>query len=90
MSEVEKDRPLNLLPTFPSQSPARVLLPGVVGVNRLSYIQFRSSYSSVDFPGNSDSKASAYNAGDAGDTGLIPGLGRYLEKEMATHSSILA
>ena len=42
MSEVEKDRPLDLLPTFPSQSPARVLLPGVVGVNRLSYIQFRS------------------------------------------------
>ena len=31
------------------------------------------------------------NAGDAGDTGLIPGLGRYpLEEEMATHSSILA
>ena len=42
MSEVEKDRPLDLLPTFPSQSPARVLLPGVVGVNRLSYIQLGS------------------------------------------------
>ena len=27
---------------------------------------------------------------DAGDTGLIPGSGRPLEKEMATHSSILA
>ena len=26
----------------------------------------------------------------AGDAGLIPGLGRSLEKEMATHSSILA
>ena len=26
----------------------------------------------------------------AGDRGLIPGLGRCLEKEMATHSSILA
>ena len=26
----------------------------------------------------------------AGDLGLIPGLGRPLEKEMATHSSILA
>ena len=36
-------------------------------------------------------KESACNAGDAGDTGLIPGLGRYpLEEEMATHSSILA
>ena len=26
----------------------------------------------------------------AGDSGLIPGLGRSLEKEMTTHSSILA
>ena len=30
------------------------------------------------------------SAGDAGDMGSIPGLVRYLEKEMATHSSILA
>ena len=27
------------------------------------------------------------NVGDAGDVGLIPGLGRPLEKEMAAHSS---
>ena len=27
---------------------------------------------------------------NAGDVGLIPGLGRSLEKEMATHSSIFA
>ena len=27
---------------------------------------------------------------NAGDTGSIPGLGRPLEEEMATHSSILA
>ena len=39
------------------------------------------------FPGGSDSKESAFGAGD---TGLIPGLGRSLEKGMATHSSILA
>ena len=26
----------------------------------------------------------------AGDVGLIPGLKRYLKKEMATHSSVLA
>ena len=39
------------------------------------------------FPGGSDSKASACNAGDPG---LIPGSGRSLEKEMATHSSVLA
>ena len=32
-------------------------------------------------------KASAYNVGDPGS---IPGWGRSLEKEMATHSSILA
>ena len=40
-----------------------------------------------DFPGGSDGKASAYNVGDLGS---IPGLGRSLEKEMATHSSTLA
>ena len=45
------------------------------------------------FPGGSVVKASARNAGDLGS---IPGLGRSLgradplEKEMATHSSILA
>ena len=42
---------------------------------------------SAYFPGGSDSKASACNAGDPGS---IPGSGRSLEKEMATHSSILA
>ena len=30
------------------------------------------------------------NAGDLRDTGSIPGLGRFLEKGMAMHSSILA
>ena len=40
-----------------------------------------------DFPGGSDGKASAYNAGDLGST---PGQEDPLEKEMATHSSILA
>ena len=30
------------------------------------------------------------NAGDARDTGLIPGLGRSLEESMATHYSILS
>ena len=41
----------------------------------------------MDFPGGSVRKESACNAGDVG---LIPGLERYLEKGMATHSSILA
>ena len=39
------------------------------------------------FPGGSEVKASACNVGDLGS---IPGLGRSLEKEMATHSIILA
>ena len=30
------------------------------------------------------------SAGDVRDRGSIPGSGRFLEKEMATHSSILA
>ena len=34
-------------------------------------------------------KESACNAGESGDTGLIPGSGNPLEKKMATHSSIL-
>ena len=37
------------------------------------YIQFLYSVAGQDFPGGSDSKASAYNAGDLGS---IPGLGR--------------
>ena len=36
---------------------------------------------------SSDTEESAHNAGDLGST---PGLGRSVEKEMATHSSILA
>ena len=39
------------------------------------------------FPDGSDGNESACNTGD---TGSIPWLGRYLEKGMATHSSILA
>ena len=39
------------------------------------------------FPGGSEVKASASNAGDLGS---IPGSGRSLEKEMATCCSILA
>ena len=38
-------------------------------------------------PGGSDGKESACNVGDLG---LIPALGRSLEKEKTTHSSILA
>ena len=31
-----------------------------------------------------------YNIGEPGDVGLIAGSGRLLEKEMTTHSSVLA
>ena len=41
----------------------------------------------LGFPGGSDNKASACNAGDLG---LIPGSRKSLEKEMATHSRTLA
>ena len=41
----------------------------------------------LGFPGGSDHKESVC---DAGDPSLIPGWGRFLEKETATHSSILA
>ena len=41
----------------------------------------------MGFPDGSEVKASACNAGDLGS---IPGSGISLEKEMATHSSILA
>ena len=41
----------------------------------------------MGFPGGSEGKASAYNAGDPG---LIPGSGRSSEKKMITHSSTLA
>ena len=41
----------------------------------------------MGFSGGSDGKESACNVGDLG---LNPGLGRSLEKGMATHSSILA
>ena len=45
------------------------------------------AYIDMNFPGGSVVKNPPANAGDAGS---IPGLGRSLEKEMATHSSILA
>ena len=45
------------------------------------------SYIREGFPGGSNGKESALNEGDSG---LIPGLGRSLEKGMAAHSSILA
>ena len=40
----------------------------------------------INFPGSSDGKASTFNAGDSGS---IPGLGRFPGEGNATHSGIL-
>ena len=45
---------------------------------------------SLGFPGGSAVKKTPASAGDIGDSGLIPAQEDPLEKEMATHSSILA
>ena len=42
---------------------------------------------SIDFPSGSDVKNTSANAGDLG---LVPGLGDPPEKVMATHANILA
>ena len=57
-----------------------------MGKTRDLFKKIRDQFSS-GFPGDSEDKASACNAGNPG---LIPGSGRSLEKEMATRSSILA
>ena len=44
----------------------------------------------LGFPGCSVIKNPPAKAGDARDAGSIPGWGRALGEEMATHSSILA
>ena len=44
----------------------------------------------MGFPNGSTGKESAYNAGDTGHVGSIPGWEDTLEGEKATHSSILA
>ena len=44
----------------------------------------------LGFPGGTSGKDPPAYAGDIRDVSLTPGLGRSLEKEMATHSSILA
>ena len=48
---------------------------------------FMEMISSLGFPGGSEGKESACNAGDLGSS---PDVGRSLEKAAATHSSILA
>ena len=73
--QLHRDKPPS---SGPSQTSACASLHLVAHLYPLSY---------PDFPGGSDGKASVYSAGDPG---LIPGLGRSLEKEMAIHSRTLA
>ena len=47
------------------------------------------TFPSLGFPGGSVVKESPTNAGDTGDTSSIPGLGRSLEEDLRTRSSIL-
>ena len=60
-------------------------------INKRCLLLRRKTMTNLDsilrFPGGSDGKESAFNAKDLGS---MPGSGRSLEKEMATHSSILA
>ena len=51
--------------------------------------EFVLSMLEADFPGGSVVKNLPANARDTGDMSLTPGLGRSLEKEIATHSGIL-
>ena len=44
----------------------------------------------MNFPGGASGKEPTASAGDLRDVGLIPGSKDFLEKGMATHSSILA
>ena len=73
-------------------SQARVLEWGAIAFSNpylylsYTYLIYDSMSSSKDFFGGSDSKASAYNAGDLVQ---FPGWEDLLEKEMATHSSFL-
>ena len=43
-----------------------------------------------DFPGGTVVRNPSANAGDTGHAGLIPGWGNSLQKDMATHSRMLA
>ena len=56
-------------------------------ITSLFFFFFGEIHIYLGFPGGSDSKKSACNVGDPG---LIPGVREDPEKEMATHSSILA
>ena len=72
---------------FPSSLNTWMTLNKLLNFPKLSYHIYNTAIKIVGFPGGSNSKESACNAGDPG---LIPVLGRSPEKGIATHSSILA
>ena len=74
---------LHPLPFCPALSPLH-LFPLPLSLSSLFSITY------LGLPQWLSGKESACNAGDKGDTGLIPGSGRSLQEEMAAHSSILA
>ena len=77
----------NAVPLIAQLVERRTVVWSFSGILR-SLVQIRlKGVDILDFPGGSGGKESACNAGHLG---LIPGLGRSLEKGMATHSSILA
>ena len=72
-------------PVFTKWINLEPIIPSIVSQKERKQISYIYTY--MGFPGGSEVKASASNAGDLGS---IPGSGDPLEKEMATHSSILA
>ena len=58
---------------FKKSEEPEIKLPTSVGSSKKQESSKKTSTSALDFPGGSDSKVSAYNAGDPGS---IPGLGR--------------
>ena len=58
-----------------------------VAYKRIKERIFSASTQGMREPSGSVVKSLPVNAAGAGDSGLIPGSGRLLEKELATHSS---
>ena len=78
---------LFLLLLCPRNTPALEALTNISEESLVHFLLNSLWVLTSGFPGGSVGKESACNTGDRGS---VPGLGRSLEKEMATHSSILA
>ena len=85
---LKKERNIPLIKSLPMSENCDLVshIPVTLGVNLMEALPAHPAFEAcfcVDFPGGSDGKASAYNAG-------VPDREDLLEKEMATHSNILA